>query len=124
MSRTGRVDPRETAQQEAIEAVLRALDSRARSLVPERGLRTQVIMATGSGKTQVAARSARAAADAGGDCVGLVGCSHAARPTVKSRHDHRLPHLTILNWPTDAAGWRCRGRRRRCSGRPARRRPG
>ncbi|MEV5600885.1 Helicase associated domain protein [Streptomyces sp. NPDC052299] len=58
MSRTGRIDPREAAQQEAVEAVVRALELPARSLVPERGLRTQVIMATGSGKTRVAARSA------------------------------------------------------------------
>ncbi|MFE6288179.1 Helicase associated domain protein [Streptomyces sp. NPDC057877] len=48
---------REAAQREAIDAVLRALELPARSLVPERGLRTQVIMATGSGKTRVAARS-------------------------------------------------------------------
>lgn len=58
MSSTGRTDPREAAQQEAVEAVVRALELPARSLVPERGLRTQVIMATGSGKTRVAARSA------------------------------------------------------------------
>ncbi|WP_328686668.1 Helicase associated domain protein [Streptomyces caniferus] len=45
-------------QREAVDAVLRALELRARSLVPERGLRTQVIMATGSGKTRVAVRSA------------------------------------------------------------------
>ncbi|MFJ7046842.1 Helicase associated domain protein [Streptomyces sp. NPDC101112] len=48
---------RDAAQREAIDAVLRALELPARSLVPERGLRTQVIMATGSGKTRVAARS-------------------------------------------------------------------
>ncbi|MGE6735326.1 Helicase associated domain protein, partial [Streptomyces sp. NPDC059900] len=42
----------------AIDAVVRALELPARSLVPERGLRTQVIMATGSGKTRVAVRSA------------------------------------------------------------------
>ncbi|MFE4059354.1 Helicase associated domain protein [Streptomyces sp. NPDC059096] len=48
---------REAAQREAIDAVLRALEMPARSLVSERGLRTQVIMATGSGKTRVAARS-------------------------------------------------------------------
>ncbi|MGW3660848.1 Helicase associated domain protein [Streptomyces sp. NPDC005151] len=58
MSTTSRVDQREAAQREAIDAVLRALELPARSLVPERGLRTQVIMATGSGKTRVAVRSA------------------------------------------------------------------
>ncbi|MFF8953302.1 Helicase associated domain protein [Streptomyces sp. NPDC014940] len=47
-------------QREAVDAVLRALELPARSPVPERGLRTQVIMATGSGKTLVAARSAEA----------------------------------------------------------------
>ncbi|WP_425264302.1 DEAD/DEAH box helicase family protein [Streptomyces bungoensis] len=45
-------------QREAVDAVLRALDFPARSTVPEQGLRTQVIMATGSGKTLVATRSA------------------------------------------------------------------
>lgn len=45
-------------QREAVDAVIRALELSARSLVPERGLRTQVIMATGSGKTLVATRSA------------------------------------------------------------------
>ncbi|MFF4694861.1 DEAD/DEAH box helicase [Streptomyces chattanoogensis] len=45
-------------QREAVDAVLRALELPARSLVSERGLRTQVIMATGSGKTRVAVRSA------------------------------------------------------------------
>ncbi|MEU4928346.1 Helicase associated domain protein [Streptomyces yokosukanensis] len=45
-------------QREAIDAVLRALELPARATVPERGLRTQVIMATGTGKTLVAARSA------------------------------------------------------------------
>ncbi|MFF7705409.1 DEAD/DEAH box helicase [Streptomyces lydicus] len=58
MSTTSRTDQREAAQQEAIEAVVRALELPARSLASERGLRTQVIMATGSGKTRVAARSA------------------------------------------------------------------
>ncbi|MFF8513605.1 Helicase associated domain protein [Streptomyces sp. NPDC015492] len=58
MSSTGRVDQREAAQREAVDAVVRALELPARSLVPERGLRTQVIMATGSGKTRVAVRSA------------------------------------------------------------------
>ncbi|MEU8527191.1 Helicase associated domain protein [Streptomyces sp. NPDC048629] len=41
-----------------MDAVVRALELPARSLAPEKGLRTQVIMATGSGKTRVAARSA------------------------------------------------------------------
>ncbi|MEV2255185.1 Helicase associated domain protein [Streptomyces sp. NPDC050147] len=45
-------------QREAVDAVLRALEVPAGSLVPEQGLRTQVIMATGSGKTRVAVRSA------------------------------------------------------------------
>ncbi|MFC7994473.1 Helicase associated domain protein [Streptomyces pilosus] len=45
-------------QREAVDAVIRALELPARSTVPERGLRTQVIMATGSGKTLVATRSA------------------------------------------------------------------
>ncbi|MGX5215025.1 Helicase associated domain protein [Streptomyces violaceus] len=45
-------------QREAVDAVLRALELPARSTVPPRGLRTQVIMATGAGKTLVAARSA------------------------------------------------------------------
>ncbi|GGR53304.1 DEAD/DEAH box helicase [Streptomyces netropsis] len=58
MSSTNRADQREAAQREAIDAVVRALELPARSLVPERGLRTQVIMATGSGKTRVAVRSA------------------------------------------------------------------
>ncbi|MGW2052237.1 Helicase associated domain protein [Streptomyces sp. NPDC001858] len=58
MSTTNRADQREAAQREAIDAVLRAIELPARSLVPERGLRTQVIMATGSGKTRVAVRSA------------------------------------------------------------------
>ncbi|MFJ3637609.1 Helicase associated domain protein [Streptomyces sp. NPDC090112] len=58
MSTTSRTDQREAAQQEAVEAVVRALELPARSFALERGLRTQVIMATGSGKTRVAARSA------------------------------------------------------------------
>ncbi|MFE6743849.1 DEAD/DEAH box helicase [Streptomyces tubercidicus] len=58
MSTTSRTDQREAAQQEAIDAVVHALELPARSLAPERGLRTQVIMATGSGKTRVAARGA------------------------------------------------------------------
>ncbi|MGB9999680.1 Helicase associated domain protein [Streptomyces pseudogriseolus] len=45
-------------QREAVDAVVRSLEFPARSTVPERGLRTQVVMATGSGKTLVAARSA------------------------------------------------------------------
>ncbi|MFM9608512.1 DEAD/DEAH box helicase [Streptomyces niveiscabiei] len=45
-------------QREAVDAVLRALELPARTVVPLRGLRTQVIMATGSGKSLVAARSA------------------------------------------------------------------
>ncbi|MGW0477154.1 Helicase associated domain protein [Streptomyces coeruleorubidus] len=45
-------------QREAVDAVLQALELPARSTVPERGLRTQVIMATGSGKSLVAVRSA------------------------------------------------------------------
>ncbi|UXY25118.1 DEAD/DEAH box helicase family protein (plasmid) [Streptomyces cynarae] len=45
-------------QREAVGAVLRALEFPARSTVPERGLRTQVIMATGTGKTLVATHSA------------------------------------------------------------------
>ncbi|MEV5879953.1 Helicase associated domain protein [Streptomyces sp. NPDC052101] len=45
-------------QREAVDAVLRHLELPARSTVPERGLRTQVVMATGSGKTLVALRSA------------------------------------------------------------------
>ncbi|MGV9252088.1 Helicase associated domain protein [Streptomyces sp. NPDC003697] len=45
-------------QREAVDAVVRALELPARSTVLERGLRTQVVMATGSGKTLVAVRSA------------------------------------------------------------------
>ncbi|MFG2934223.1 DEAD/DEAH box helicase [Streptomyces achromogenes] len=45
-------------QREAVDAVVRALELPARSTVPKRGLRTQVVMATGSGKTLVAVRSA------------------------------------------------------------------
>ncbi|MFH9067637.1 Helicase associated domain protein [Streptomyces coeruleorubidus] len=45
-------------QREAVDAVLRALELPTRSTVPPRGRRTQVIMATGTGKTLVAARSA------------------------------------------------------------------
>ncbi|MFJ5030284.1 Helicase associated domain protein [Streptomyces sp. NPDC088560] len=45
-------------QREAVDAVLRALEVPAGATVPERGLRTQVVMATGSGKTLVAVRGA------------------------------------------------------------------
>ncbi|MFV0137896.1 Helicase associated domain protein [Streptomyces sp. HMX87] len=45
-------------QREAVDAVLRALELPAGRTVPERGLRTQVVMATGSGKSLVAVRSA------------------------------------------------------------------
>ncbi|MBO8191583.1 Helicase associated domain protein [Streptomyces oryzae] len=45
-------------QREAVDAALRVLELPARSAVPGRGLRTQVIMATGTGKTLVATRSA------------------------------------------------------------------
>ncbi|WTQ71429.1 Helicase associated domain protein (plasmid) [Streptomyces sp. NBC_00161] len=58
MLATSRTDHREMAQREAVDAVLAALELPARSFLPERGLRTQVIMATGSGKTRVAVRSA------------------------------------------------------------------
>lgn len=47
-------------QQEAVDAVVRALALPGSGPVPERGLRTQVVMATGSGKTLVAVRSAEA----------------------------------------------------------------
>ncbi|MFI1470969.1 Helicase associated domain protein [Streptomyces wuyuanensis] len=57
MSTASVADQREAAQREAIDAVLRALELPTGSLVPDRGLRTQVIMATGSGKTRVAVRS-------------------------------------------------------------------
>ncbi|MEV6962064.1 Helicase associated domain protein [Streptomyces sp. NPDC051207] len=45
-------------QREAVDAVLRALEVPADGTVPEHGLRTQVIMATGTGKTLVATRGA------------------------------------------------------------------
>ncbi|WP_405940269.1 Helicase associated domain protein [Streptomyces sp. NBC_00726] len=45
-------------QRQAVDAILRALELPAQALMPERGLRTQVVMATGSGKTLVAARIA------------------------------------------------------------------
>ncbi|MEU8777550.1 Helicase associated domain protein [Streptomyces sp. NPDC048606] len=44
-------------QREAVDAVVRALQLPPSGRVPERGLRTQVIMATGSGKSLVAVRS-------------------------------------------------------------------
>ncbi|MFC7924559.1 DEAD/DEAH box helicase [Streptomyces cinereoruber] len=83
------IDQREAAQREAIDAILRAVEISARSLVPERGLRTQVIMATGSGKTRVAARSAEEL--------------HAGRVLVL------VPSLDLLA-QTEAA-WRAAGRR-------------
>ncbi|MFI9267262.1 Helicase associated domain protein [Streptomyces werraensis] len=89
MSTTHRSDQREAAQREAVDAVLRALELPARSLVPERGLRTQVIMATGSGKTRVAVRSAEEL--------------HAGRVLVL------VPSLDLLA-QTEAA-WREAGRR-------------
>ncbi|MFB7463386.1 Helicase associated domain protein [Streptomyces sp. NPDC056224] len=45
-------------QREAVDAVVRALELPAGGRVPASGLRTQVIMATGSGKSLVAVRSA------------------------------------------------------------------
>ncbi|MFJ6939610.1 Helicase associated domain protein [Streptomyces sp. NPDC101132] len=45
-------------QREAVDAVLRALEPGPGGRLPARGLRTQVVMATGSGKTLVAARAA------------------------------------------------------------------
>lgn len=45
-------------QREAVDAVRTALQMPGPGTVPERGLRTQVVMATGSGKTLVAVRSA------------------------------------------------------------------
>ncbi|WP_330333959.1 Helicase associated domain protein [Streptomyces sp. NBC_00536] len=47
-------------QREAVDAVVRALELPVGRRVPEAGLRTQVIMATGSGKSLVAVRSAEA----------------------------------------------------------------
>ncbi|MFI1304042.1 DEAD/DEAH box helicase [Streptomyces sioyaensis] len=76
-------------QREAVDAVLRALELPARSLVPARGLRTQVIMATGSGKTRVAVCSAEEL--------------HASRVLVL------VPSLDLLA-QTEAA-WREGGRR-------------
>ncbi|MGW1887879.1 Helicase associated domain protein [Streptomyces sp. NPDC001970] len=45
-------------QREAVDAIVRALDAQAGTGLTERGLRTQVVMATGSGKTLVAQRTA------------------------------------------------------------------
>ncbi|WP_432715305.1 Helicase associated domain protein [Streptomyces lavendulae] len=45
-------------QREAVDSVVRALEPPADGRLPGRGLRTQVIMATGSGKSLVAVRSA------------------------------------------------------------------
>ncbi|MYV56701.1 DEAD/DEAH box helicase [Streptomyces sp. SID3212] len=45
-------------QREAVDAVVRTLTIPAHTRTPEKGLRTQVVMATGSGKTLVAAHSA------------------------------------------------------------------
>ncbi|MFE3247253.1 Helicase associated domain protein [Streptomyces sp. NPDC059209] len=59
MPTTNHRDQREAAQREAVDAVLRAFEQPAGSCVPEQGLRTQVVMATGSGKTRVAVRSAQ-----------------------------------------------------------------
>ncbi|MEU0523066.1 DEAD/DEAH box helicase [Streptomyces niveus] len=59
MPTTNQRDQREAAQREAVDAVLRAFEQPAGSRVPEQGLRTQVVMATGSGKTRVAVRSAQ-----------------------------------------------------------------
>ncbi|MEU6865134.1 Helicase associated domain protein [Streptomyces sp. NPDC046876] len=57
MARTARRELR-PHQREAVDAVVRALELPAGDRVPEAGLRTQVIMATGSGKSLVAVRSA------------------------------------------------------------------
>ncbi|MFE7015735.1 Helicase associated domain protein [Streptomyces sp. NPDC057651] len=45
-------------QREAVDAVVRALELPTGTPVPQQGLRTQVVMATGSGKTLVATRTA------------------------------------------------------------------
>ncbi|MFD7834576.1 DEAD/DEAH box helicase family protein [Streptomyces sp. NPDC059761] len=76
-------------QREAVDAVQRAPELPATQTIPERGLRTQVIMAAGSGKTQVAVRSAEEL--------------HAARVLVL------VPSLDLLT-QTEAA-WREGGRR-------------
>ncbi|MFF4426377.1 DEAD/DEAH box helicase family protein [Streptomyces sp. NPDC001549] len=44
-------------QREAVDAVVRALELAAARTIPERGMRTHVIMAPGSGRTRVAVRS-------------------------------------------------------------------
>ncbi|MGW7022475.1 Helicase associated domain protein [Streptomyces decoyicus] len=76
-------------QREAVDAVVHTLELPSRSLVPQRGLRAQVIMATGSGKTRVAVRSAEEL--------------HASRVLVL------VPSLDLLA-QTEAA-WREGGRR-------------
>lgn len=45
-------------QREAVDAIRRVLEVPPGTLLPKKGLRTQVVMATGSGKTRVAVRSA------------------------------------------------------------------
>ncbi|MCC0094255.1 Helicase associated domain protein [Streptomyces flavotricini] len=88
-------------QREAVDAVLRALGLPADGRVPGAGLRTQVIMATGSGKSLVAVRSAEEL--------------RAARVLVL------VPSLDLL--VQTAAAWREGGRTGRslavCSLRPA-----
>ncbi|MFG2616629.1 Helicase associated domain protein [Streptomyces sp. NPDC048507] len=59
MVRTARTELR-PHQREAVDAVVRALEPPANGRFPAEGLRTQVIMATGSGKSLVAVRSAEA----------------------------------------------------------------
>ncbi|WP_329031225.1 Helicase associated domain protein [Streptomyces sp. NBC_01725] len=59
MPTTNHGDQREAAQREAVDAVLRALEQPTPPRMPGQGLRTQVVMATGSGKTRVAVRSAQ-----------------------------------------------------------------
>ncbi|MEU8462137.1 Helicase associated domain protein [Streptomyces sp. NPDC029003] len=59
MGRTARAELR-PHQREAVDAVVRALEPPAGGRLPAGGLRTQVIMATGSGKSLVAVRSAEA----------------------------------------------------------------
>ncbi|MFI1152573.1 DEAD/DEAH box helicase family protein [Streptomyces sp. NPDC020817] len=76
-------------QREAVDAVRHALELPPRSTVPERGLRTQVVMATGSGKSLVA--------------VGSTKELHAGRVLVL------VPSLDLLA-QTEAA-WREGGRR-------------
>ncbi|MEV7415494.1 Helicase associated domain protein [Streptomyces sp. NPDC089919] len=76
-------------QREAVDAVLRALEPGPGGRLPARGLRTQVVMATGAGKTFVAAR-----------------CAEELRA-------HRtlvlVPSLDLLTQSVD--GWREAGRR-------------